>query len=194
MAQKAVEVPEEEQRDRHAEEEEEARRHEEEARLEEERRQAEEAEAERRGQEEERLRREEEAERRRREEASRLEKASRKEPECAAELERVKAEQERAAAAKEAAAAQQVVNDFLKAKGFKNIAAPRKLFCGCGGAIHPLHLAVQENNLEAVKALLRCGADKELQNSRKKTPLEIAERCNKSGSHEMVLAALRERE
>merc|ERR1712218_647646 len=113
------------------------------------------------------------------------------ERECAAEAERVKAEQEWAAVAKEAAAAQQAVKDFLKARGFKNVAAPRKVFCGCGGAVYPLHLAVEENNLEVVKALLRCGADKELKNSRKKTPLEIAERCNKTGSHEMVLAALR---
>lgn len=180
-------------------EEEARRREQEEARLEDERRQADEAEAERRRQEDERLRREkEDAERQRREEAARAEKAAREERERAAEAARVKAEQERAAAAAEAAAAkareevaaaQQAVNDFLKANGFKGIALPRKAFCG--GSLYPLHAAVEENQPEIVKALLLCRADQGLKNSAKKTPLELAEKCNKTGSHEMVLTTLR---
>merc|ERR1740121_2327403 len=46
----------------------------------------------------------------------------------------------------EAADSQQVVEDFLKARGFKQLGTPlRKTFWGA--SVYPLHLAVEENNL-----------------------------------------------
>lgn len=114
------------------------------------------------------------------------------ERERAAEAERVQAEEARAVAANaqaEMTAAQQEVEAFLKARGFKQIALPRKAMCGA--AVYPIHQAVEENKPELVHAMMRCGADLQQKNSIKKTPLEFAEKCNKNGSHDLVVKALR---
>merc|ERR1712060_402481 len=98
----------------------------------------------------------------------------------------------RAAAAKEKAelsAAQKATNGFLKARGFKSVSAPRKAFCG--PSVYPLHLAVEENKAEVVRALLRCGADRGQTNSAKMSPLQLAEKCNKNGSHKLIVELLR---
>jgi len=136
-----------------------------------------------------RRRAEEEAERRRQEEAAKAE-AARQERERAAAADR--AARAEAAAAKEKAeveAAQQVVNEFLKARGFKNLLTPKKAFCGA--SIYPLHLAVEENKADTVLALLKCGADRTQKNSAKLSPLELAEKCNKKGSHDVIVQVLR---
>jgi len=86
-------------------------------------------------------------------------------------------------------AAQKAVDDFLKARGFKNMLTPRKAFCGA--TIYPLHLAVEENNAETVQSLLRCGADRTQKNSAKMSPLELAEKCNKKGSHDAIVKLLK---
>lgn len=148
------------------------------------RKQAAEAEAER-------IRQEEEAERLRQEKLL-AEKKAKLERERAAEAERVKAEQIESAkqrAEDEAKAAKQAVDDFLKVRGFKGIGLPKKAVCGA--PVYPLHLAVEENNVDVVKAMLSCGADKDMKNAGKKTPLDLAEKCNKSGSHAAVVSALR---
>eukprot|EP00444_Apocalathium_aciculiferum_P006587 CAMPEP_0183388014 /NCGR_PEP_ID=MMETSP0370-20130417/3757_1 /TAXON_ID=268820 /ORGANISM="Peridinium aciculiferum, Strain PAER-2" /LENGTH=248 /DNA_ID=CAMNT_0025566831 /DNA_START=67 /DNA_END=814 /DNA_ORIENTATION=- len=69
--------------------------------------------------------------------------------------------------------AQEKVDVFLKAKGFKNMSMPRT---SCFSATYPLHGAVQENNAGLVYALLLSGADKNVKNSAGKTPLEAAEK------------------
>jgi len=75
-----------------------------------------------------------------------------------------------------------------KARGFKGgISIPRKK---CSGSSSPLHVAVQEYSLDIVQALLLLGADKAANHSGKKTPLEVATRLSKKGSHELVFAAL----
>jgi len=148
----------------------------------------------RRAEEEERVRQQQEvahkqAEKEKAEEAKRQRQVER---ERAAEAERLKVEEARAASAKvqaEAAAAQQAVDKFLKARGFKQLALPRKAMCGAG--VYPIHQAVEENNVEVVQAMLKCGADMQQKNSIKKTPLEFAEKCNKNGSHDPVVKALR---
>merc|ERR1712050_9095 len=104
----------------------------------------------------------------------------------------VQAEEARAAVANaqaEMTVAQQEVDAFLKARGFKQLALPRKAMCGA--AVYPIHQAVEENNVEVVQAMVKCGADLQQKNSIKKTPLEFAEKCNKNGSHDPVVNALR---
>lgn len=165
-------------------------------RLEKERRQAEEEmeEARRRAaeEEEELARQQEEAARRRAEEEEAERQRQRKLEEAAGAM-RVKAEQEAKAAAAKAKAemesAQKAVDAFLKARGFKQLTAPRKAVCG--SAVYPIHQAVEENNAELVKAMVRCGADLQQKNASKKTPLEFASKCNKNGSHDLVVKALR---
>jgi len=133
---------------------------------------------------------EEEAETQRKE-AELSERLAQEQRERVAAAERAKTEA-RAAAAKakaEVEAAQKSVDDFLKGRGFKNMLTPRKAFCGA--SIHPLHLAVEENNAETVRSLLRCGADKTLKNSAKMSPLEFAEKCNKNGSHDAIVDLLK---
>merc|ERR1719215_1270188 len=125
--------------------------------------------------------------------AAQEEEARQEEERRAAEEEaRKEAEEARqiaAAAAKaqaEQEAAQKKVDAYLKSKGFKIISMPRKGFCGA--PLLPLHLAVEEGDAETVEALLRCGADPD-QKSAKKTARDIAERCNKAGSHDAILSA-----
>jgi len=148
--------------------------------------------------EEDALRQEAEAQRRaeeeaetQRKEAELAERLAQEKRERVAAAERAKAEAHAAAAKSKAEveAAQQSVDDFLKGRGFKNMLTPRKAFCGA--SIHPLHLAVEENNAETVRSLLRCGADKTQKNSAKMSPLELAEKCNKKGSHDAIVELLK---
>merc|ERR1712039_840597 len=81
------------------------------------------------------------------------------------------------------------VETFLRARGFsKGIAAPKKNFMKTSYA---LHVAVEENSVEMVAALLRCGADKSAKNSAGLTPLALAQKLDKKKhGHSAVLAAL----
>jgi len=182
----------EEQEQREAEErrrlEEEQKEHERLQREAEEERLRQEAEEEARRQEAEAKRLAEEEAQRQLEEAERL---AQEERERVAAAERAKAEAQAAAAKAraEVESAQKAVDDFLKARGFKNMLTPRKAFCGA--TIYPLHLAVEENNAETVQSLLRCGADRTQKNSAKMSPLELAEKCNKKGSHDAIVKLLK---
>jgi len=135
------------------------------------------------------------AERSEREEAELAEIAEREAAERAAlEMEAVahaeaeaRLEEERRAADLARQRAEEQVGIFLRARGFKSIAAPRKK---CFVSSFPLHAAVEENSAEIVRALLMCGADGSRKNSAGKTPREWAVKLNKRGSHEEVIAAL----
>lgn len=102
-----------------------------------------------------------------------------------------KEEQERLA---EEALRNQFLEYFLKKTGFSS---PNwmKLKKGMikSSFSYPLHAAVEENDAQAVAVLLWAGADKDLRNSKKQTPLELAEAKNTktSGSHAEVIAALK---
>mmetsp|Transcript_8823 Transcript_8823/g.19602 ORF Transcript_8823/g.19602 Transcript_8823/m.19602 type:complete len:233 (+) Transcript_8823:80-778(+) len=126
------------------------------------------------------------AERKEREEREQREKAE------ADRLAREAAEEQRKAveakAKEELAAALKKVEAFLKAKGFKSLDAPRKKMMT--SSCMPLHVAVQEKDEDMVKALLLCGANKTTPNSAKKTPLEVAQKLNKKGSHDIIIALL----
>merc|ERR1712113_704553 len=105
------------------------------------------------------------------------------EEEAAAARKRLAQEQE------EIAAAQKAVDDFLKANGFKQLSLPKKAVCGA--PLSAIHMAVEKNDSALVQAMVRCGADLQLKGPAKKTPLEFAEQCNKGGSHDAVVKALK---
>jgi len=79
------------------------------------------------------------------------------------------------------------VQDFLLAEGFKSVSAPRRKCCRTTFA---LHRAVEENDVEIVRALLDSKADRSQKNSRGETPYKLAERLDRQGSHTLVLKAL----
>merc|ERR1711957_35814 len=93
-------------------------------------------------------------------------------------------------AAKDAkAAAEKAVSAYLKKRGFKSLTASKKAFCGA--AVYPLFLAVEDGEVELVKAMILCEPSISNQkNAAGKTARQVAERCNKNGSHESMLAAL----
>merc|ERR1712032_1310356 len=111
-------------------------------------------------------------------------------------LEAMRLEEEAAAARKrfaqeqeEIAASQKAVDDFLKAHGFKHLSLPKKALCGA--PLSAIHMAVEKNNPTLVQAMVRSNADLNQKGPGKKTPLEFAEQCNKGGSHDAVVKALR---
>mmetsp|Transcript_6878 Transcript_6878/g.12140 ORF Transcript_6878/g.12140 Transcript_6878/m.12140 type:complete len:239 (+) Transcript_6878:74-790(+) len=76
---------------------------------------------------------------------------------------------------------------FLRQHGFESVLAKRRRRLQ---AMYPLHVAVTERDAEAVTILLKHRANPEQRSSRRETPLNLAMRCNKNGSHEEVLRAL----
>merc|ERR1712238_299168 len=114
--------------------------------------------------------------------------AAREAEERAAETDRQRQEAEKARLKKEELDAQKTVDEFLKQKRFKGIAVIRKGICGVPTL--PLHTAIEDGEVELVQALLRCGADPE-QKASGKSAMQVAERCNKKGSHDLVVTALR---
>mmetsp|Transcript_29410 Transcript_29410/g.84536 ORF Transcript_29410/g.84536 Transcript_29410/m.84536 type:complete len:234 (-) Transcript_29410:42-743(-) len=179
----------------HQQREEERLRREHEAREEENRRQREELEERRQREEQDRAAAEEAARQREQEDkdAAFAAAVARAEAEEAAEAEeRARHEQEmqsKLTAEADAArrAAEEKVAAFLATHRFKGISIPRK---SCFKSAYPLHVAVEENNLEAVKALLLCGADPSAKNSSGKTPKEWAQKLNKKGSRSTIVSAL----
>jgi hypothetical protein len=80
------------------------------------------------------------------------------------------------------------VTAFLEAHGFADVLSKRKRFMSYS---YPLHKAVEENNPEMVSLLLRAGAEKSQKNSSGQTPEVMAQKRDKKGSHEQVLAVLK---
>jgi len=60
------------------------------------------------------------------------------------------------------------------------------------GHTYPLHAAVKAKSGEAVTMLLRANADATLADSRRRTPLALAEQLNRKDSHSGVIAALQD--
>lgn len=60
------------------------------------------------------------------------------------------------------------------------------------GYKYPLHAAVKAEDAAAIRLLLWAGADKSLEDSAKLTPLALAGKLGKKGSHKQVVAALQE--
>lgn len=145
------------------------------------------------------------AERARREEAERREAEELAE----AEAQRLAAEKraredEAARAAAEAAAAavqaecrrQQAVNEatakvnaWCKSNGFQDMNTQKKTLRGA--TKFPMHTAVKYSNQEIVEMMLLAGIDKDVRDSNKQTPLQLAAKLNKNGSHDQIIAMLR---
>eukprot|EP00929_Paragymnodinium_shiwhaense_P019139 TRINITY_DN13150_c0_g1_i2.p1 TRINITY_DN13150_c0_g1~~TRINITY_DN13150_c0_g1_i2.p1 ORF type:complete len:227 (-),score=66.10 TRINITY_DN13150_c0_g1_i2:313-993(-) len=157
--------------------------------------------AERRRQEEEatlRRLREEEATAKRVEEA-RLEQEHRaaEAAELAKRLEKEREEQERLQreadeAAKQARCAQEaqdrkLLQTFLKKHAFKGPDAKRSNLLGYK---YPLHSAVKHKDVEVIRILLANGASLTSKDSSGCTPVQLAQKMNKAGSHGDVIQAL----
>jgi len=125
------------------------------------------------------------------EEEAKKAQAVQEERERAEAARREEEEMARAAKAKERAemdSAQKKADEFLTAKGFKSFSEPRKKFMS---SCYALHKAVEENDADAVSALLHCGADPGKKNSAGKTPRELAEKLHsKKGTYGLVVKAL----
>lgn len=85
------------------------------------------------------------------------------------------------------------LNTWLSGEGFHSVNEPRTKK-GMFKAIftYPLHAAVENNDREAVLMLLRAGADVALQDSKRRTAMQLAEQLNKNDSHQAVISAFRE--
>jgi len=79
------------------------------------------------------------------------------------------------------------VRAFLQSNGFKD---PNDLVRKKWNKVTPLHLAVGQNNAEAVTLLLGAGADPKKMNGKKETPLGLAQKLDKNGSHAAVVQEL----
>jgi membrane protein involved in colicin uptake len=155
--------------------------------------------AEARAAEEEELRRKIEEEQRRRKleeevaarkavEVTRLREEARRASE---EAERLLREAEAAEAAQkeeeEMRRAEQQVQVWCKAHGFQDVNVERKTF---KGKKYALHTAVKHQESEMVKMLIKCGARRDLKDSRGQTPRQVAEKISKSGGKDGVSQAI----
>lgn len=102
-------------------------------------------------------------------------------------------EEEKARNAKEQEDAKknEKLQQFLGKAGFKAASEKKvKKSMMSSSFSYPLHAAAEAKDAEAVELLLWAGADKALLNSKKQTPMQLAEQKNKKGSHAQVIAAL----
>lgn len=145
-------------------------------------------------QEQERL--EQEARQREEEERAEQQRKRREEEEERAEQERQRLETERLE--QERRAGEQLVKDqenrqfaekFLEDHGFPkdNVNAKKKKMMKTS---YPLHVAVTDANARAVELLLWLGANPATKNSSGQTPLDLAQKLDKSGSHADVVRVL----
>jgi len=85
------------------------------------------------------------------------------------------------------------LNSMLDAAGFAGVndaKVEKGLFTT--GHTYPLHAAVKAKSSEAITILLRANADANLVDSRRRTPLALAEQLNRKDSHRGVIAALQD--
>lgn len=80
------------------------------------------------------------------------------------------------------------VADWLKRRGFSTVLSRRRSLVF--GSTFPLHAAVKENDAEMIRLLVQAGADPALKNSSGQTPLRLAQKCDKKGSHFAALQVL----
>lgn len=92
----------------------------------------------------------------------------------------------------ESAQKQEMLRSFLSGAGFTDVNEKKKekssMFSS--GFTYPLHAAVKANDVNMVQLLLQAGADRTLSNSKKVTPLAIAQKLDKGGSHREIITVL----
>lgn len=85
--------------------------------------------------------------------------------------------------------AEEKVAEWCKKNGFQDMCAQKKTFRGA--TKFPMHTAVKYNNQEIIGMMLLAGAEKDVMDSKQQTPSQLAEKLNKDGSHDQVIAMLR---
>lgn len=87
-----------------------------------------------------------------------------------------------------------VAEGFLQRNGFENVYEKKSMRRGAisTGWTMPLHTAVEKADINAVTALLWCGASVNEADSRGQTPLVLAHKVNQHGSHAAVIQALQD--
>lgn len=103
-----------------------------------------------------------------------------------------KAEAAKQAAEQERLRKQQIENEkkvqaWLQKNGFKNV---NDLVRKRLSKVRPLHVVVQQRDVEMAKLLVAAGADTRLTSGKNETAAQLAQRLNNSGSHAPVLSAL----
>eukprot|EP00434_Breviolum_minutum_P016357 symbB.v1.2.014416.t1/scaffold1000.1/size145704/7 len=88
----------------------------------------------------------------------------------------------------ERAEARKQVLPFLLQNGFQTVKSKKTWLWR---SYYPLHVAVKKKDIETVRLLLVAGADTQKQNHKSETPQQLAQRLNRSGSHEEIIEALR---
>ncbi|CAK0812569.1 unnamed protein product [Prorocentrum cordatum] len=77
---------------------------------------------------------------------------------------------------------------FLREQGFAGLnARRRRRFPFCGRFTYALHAAVRLNDASVVEVLVQAGADSDLEDSDKLTPLALAFKLNRCGSHDRLI-------
>merc|ERR1711904_433432 len=114
-----------------------------------------------------------------------------------AELERQRQEQERQEQIRlQEEARQKKIKDmddakkvraFLQSNSCKD---PNDLVRKKWSKVTPLHIAVGQNDAEVVKLLLAAGADPRKMNGKKETPLGLAKKLDRGGSHATIIQEL----
>merc|ERR1712146_83316 len=79
------------------------------------------------------------------------------------------------------------VRQYLQTNGFKD---PNDLVRKRLSKVTPLHVAVTQNNAEMVKLLIAAGADPKKMNGSKETPLRLAQKLDKKGTHAAIVQEL----
>jgi len=101
------------------------------------------------------------------------------------------AARQRAEEEEEARRNERRLREFLGKVGFNAVSEKKvKKSLISSSFSYPLHAAVDMKDADAVNLLLKAGADPKLPNSKKLTPLALAQVKNKQGSHDKVIAAL----
>lgn len=98
-----------------------------------------------------------------------------------------KAEEERAALARKDA--EEKVAAWCKTHGFEAMNRQKKTFRG--NTKFPLHTAVKYSSQDIIGMMLLAGAQRDVKDSKGQTPLQLAAKLNKNGSHDQIVAMLR---
>eukprot|EP00435_Cladocopium_sp_Y103_P061426 s393_g23.t1 len=85
------------------------------------------------------------------------------------------------------------LQDFLRKHKFEDVNEPR-VRAGCiafgSEMLYPIHLAAQLGDALALQAIIEAGADLTKKTSKGRSPLDLAAKANRNGSHSSVLTTL----
>lgn len=86
------------------------------------------------------------------------------------------------------------LQDFLRKHKFEDVNEPRvRAGCIAFGSqemLYPIHLAAKLGDALALQAIIDAGADLTKKTSKGRSPLDLAAKANRNGSHNSVLSTL----